>query len=348
MTKLIRIGDRSDQVADVQSRLRNLGFEIEDDPGSFGETTKRAVMAFQQRRDILVDGIIGPNTWDELVEASWRLGDRALYLRHPMLRGDDVLLLQDRLNALGFDAGKSDGIYGHETATAVRGFQREYGTREDGIFGLESYAALEGLRVNRPGVSAALREQLRHKGAGGLRGALVVVDPGHGGEDLGRTGLGGLHEADACWRLATQLAERLVAAGASVRFTRTEGHGPDSSTRAALANELGADLFLSLHLNYHEEPTAEGASTYHFRSSRAGEALADKIQSELVKLGLKDGRSHARSYAILRETRMPAVLIEPVFITNPDEEKKLEDDGFVWLLADAVTIGVRRHFDEGF
>jgi N-acetylmuramoyl-L-alanine amidase len=103
---------------------------------------------------------------------------------------------------------------------------------------------------------------------------------------------------------------------------------------------------VSLHLNTHDEPTPEGASTFYFGGSRSGEALADKILDELTALGLRDCRSHARSYTILKETRMPAVLVEPVFITNPDEEKRLEDLDFRSMLAAALARGIIRYFHD--
>lgn len=347
MKRLIREGERSPEVADVQARLRALGYKIEDDPGRFGPGTTAAVRTFQQDRSILVDGIIGPNTWGQIVEASWFLGDRDLYLKHPPMRGDDVASLQERLNALGFNAGKEDGIFGVDTDEAVRAFQKEYGVAGDGIFGLVSHAALLGLRVDRPGTSAHLREELRRIEKRGLSGATIVVDPGHGGEDTGDVTSSGVTEADACWQVATRLADRLASFGARVRFTRNEAEGPEASVRAAKANEIDADLFLSIHLNGHAESTAEGASTYYFGGSRAGESVADQIQEQLVRLGLRDCRSHARSYPILRETRMPAVLIEPVFISNPDEAKRLEDHEFLGTVANAIAIAVRRHFELG-
>ena len=345
MNKLIREGDRSNEVADVQSRLRALGYKIEDEAGSFGAATVAAVRAFQQDRGILVDGIVGPHTWGQIVEASWYLGDRDLYLKHPMMRGDDVAALQGRLNALGFDAGKQDGIFGVATDRAVRAFQKEYGVAGDGIFGLVSHSALMGLRVDRPGTSAHLREELRRSEKRGIVTAMVVIDPGHGGEDPGAVTRTGLTEADACWAVATRLADRLASFGAKVRFSRTEPENPDMSERAMRANEIDADVFLSIHLNEHAEPTAEGSSTYYFGGSRAGESLADQIQEQLTRLGLRDCRSHARSYPILRETRMPAVLVEPVFISNPDESKRLEDHEFLSNVADAIAAGVRRFFE---
>lgn len=345
MNNLIREGDRSKKVADVQSRLRTLGYKIEDEAGSFGAATVAAVRAFQQDRGVLVDGIVGPDTWEQIVEASWYLGDRDLYLKHPAMRGDDVATLQSRLNALGFDAGKEDGIFGVDTDRAVRAFQKEYGVAGDGIFGLVSHSALMGLRVDRPGTSAQLREELRRSERRGIAAATVMIDPGHGGDDPGGITADGLTEADACWAIATRLADRLASLGAKVRFTRNEPEAPDTSERAVRANEIDADVYLSIHLNEHAEPTAEGSSTYYFGGSRAGEALADQVQEQLTRLGLRNCRSHARSYPVLRETRMPAVLIEPVFITNPDEAKRLEDQEFLSNVADAIAAGVRRFFE---
>ncbi len=345
MRGLIREGDRSQEVADVQSRLRALKLRVDDEGGYFGPSTKQAVREFQQQRGILVDGIVGPNTWNELVEASWRLGDRPLYLKVPVLRGDDVLALQTRLNALGFDAGREDGIFGRSTDEGVRAFQREYGVMEDGIFGHASHAALLGLRVDRAGTASRLREELRRVERG-LSGATVMVDPGHGGADPGEIGPNGSSEADICWRLALKLAERLARLGARTRFTRTEVEAPDPSERARRANAADADLYIGLHLNAHTGAgSAEGATTFHFGGSRSGEELADKLQEELVALGFKDCRSHARSYPVLRETRMPAVLVEPGFITNADDEKRLNDPDVLSAVADSIARGIARFYE---
>ena len=346
MRSLIREGDTSAQVADVQARLRALGYEIEEPTGSFGRRTKYAVRAFQQRRGLLADGIVGPDTWNALVEAGWRLGDRVLYLKNPPMRGDDVMTLQARLNALGFDSGREDGIFGRDTYNAVRAFQHEYAIPEDGIFGGRSRAALEGLRIDRPQTAASLREELKLSERPDARTALVVVDPGHGGEDRGDVAAGGDTEADVCWDIANRLARALADGGSRVRFTRTEAEGPDAQERARRANGWGADMFLSLHLNSHSEPTAEGASTYYWPASRSGELLADAIKDELVDLGSRDCRSHPRTYSILRETRMPAVLIEPAFITNPDEAKLLMDPDFRSTIATSIASAVRRYFSR--
>jgi N-acetylmuramoyl-L-alanine amidase len=368
VTDLIRSGDRSEEVADVQSRLRALSFVVDDEPGAFASSTLLAVKTFQQQRGLIADGIVGPDTWSQLVEAGWRLGDRILYMRYPAFRGDDVLTLQARLNALGFDAGQEDGIFGIDTDQAVKSFQREYGVAEDGIVGPHTTTALTGLRIDRPETAAALREELRRSEHEGIHQALVAIDPGHGGNDRGggfgepaegsgteengrvvaRRGSGGISvmtEADLCWDLASRLAERLARQGARVRFTRLEAENPDSSTRAERANEISADIFISLHFNAHTEPTAEGSSTYFWRTSRAGAQLAELIQDELSHLGLKDCRSHSGSLKILRETGMPAVLVEPAYLTNPDDAKRLEDPDFRTAVADSLAVAVRRYFE---
>ena len=86
-----RSGEKGEAVADLQRRLARLDLPTAPDPdGFFGAGTKAAVEGFQYRRGLRVDGVCGPQTWAALVEAGLRLGDRFLYLRRPMLRGDDV------------------------------------------------------------------------------------------------------------------------------------------------------------------------------------------------------------------------------------------------------------------
>jgi N-acetylmuramoyl-L-alanine amidase len=119
------MGAEGPAVADLQRRLSRLGLPLGiDHEGTFGPGTRAAVEAFQHRRGLRIDGVCGPQTWSALVEAGCRLGDRFLYRRSPMLRGDDVAELQQRLSALGFDTGRVDGIFGDQTSIALGDFQR--------------------------------------------------------------------------------------------------------------------------------------------------------------------------------------------------------------------------------
>ena len=82
-------GETGEAVRDLQRRLAALGLDTSpDEPGEFGLATEGAVRAFQQQRGLVVDGLCGPQTWAALVESGFSLGDRTLYFRQPMLRGE--------------------------------------------------------------------------------------------------------------------------------------------------------------------------------------------------------------------------------------------------------------------
>ena len=185
MPDVLRPGIRGEAVRDLQQRLGRSGLaSAPDDTGEFGEGTERAVRAFQSRRSLRVDGIVGRQTWSSLVESGYALGDRLLYLRRPMLRGDDVGELQLRLNALGFDAGREDGIFGDETHEALLEFQRAAGLPADGICGTTTIDALERVGSLAGGSAAGLRERERLRAGprrlAGRRG-LRRGGPGPGG-----------------------------------------------------------------------------------------------------------------------------------------------------------------------
>ena len=348
----LTLGARGDAVLDVQGRLTALGCHIDpSEHGEFGPSTKQAVQEFQQRRHLLVDGVVGDDTWEELVEAGYSLGDRLLYLRYPYDRGDDVRALQASLNVLGFDVGREDGIFGQRTDRAVRQFQRNVGLPPDGIVGTTTIEAVARLRPvgPGPGLSTVREGEVLRRMSASLHGARIAIDAGHGPGDPGAQGPSGLLEADATLLLAAALLDELTGRGAAPFLLRHGGSDPSVSARADQANELGAEVLISLHLNSHPESAAEGASTYYYGRegwfSQAGQRLAEVIQESLVaRLERKDGRTHAKSLPLLRETQMPAVQVEPCFITNPAEEALLRDENFRREVARALTDAIERFF----
>jgi peptidoglycan hydrolase-like protein with peptidoglycan-binding domain len=114
--------------------------------GVFLGMTREAVTAFQNERGLSEDGIVGTETWSALVDSTFTLGDRMLYLRLPHFHGSDVKELQEALNTLGFSCGYADEIFGAFTEHAVREFQRNSGQPDDGIVGPDTVRALDSLR----------------------------------------------------------------------------------------------------------------------------------------------------------------------------------------------------------
>jgi hypothetical protein len=146
--KPIREGDRGVAVEDVQRRLITLGVDLGPTgvDGVFLGATCAAVREFQRARGLDEDGEVGAHTWAALVDATFALGDRLIYLRYPYLHGADVRALQGALNALGFACGAADGIFGAYTEGAVRDFQSNTGLGADGIVGPDTVRAIDGLR----------------------------------------------------------------------------------------------------------------------------------------------------------------------------------------------------------
>lgn len=351
---IIQRGDRGEAVRDVQSRLTALGYRIDQselEQDRFDGSTEGAVRAFQQDRGLLVDGLMGHDTWGELVEAGYSLGDRVLYLRLPPFRGDDVRTLQRRLDTLGFDPGREDGIFGRDTDRAVRAFQWNVGLNPDGIVGATSLQALARLRaaVAGPG-RTEVRESETLRSPSSLEGRSIAVDAGHGPSDPGEVGPGGLVEQEATFSIAEQLAAELERRGAKPILLREPGLDPPVEERIDRANTSGADLVVSIHLNSHSDPAAEGASCFYYGRlgsvSVAGRALAELVQDAITsRLGLKDGRAHPKAFSMLRETRMPAIHIEPCFITNPSEERLLAEGKLVHDLAVTIADAIARYFE---
>jgi len=289
----LELGDEGEAVTDVQQRLADLGFSPGvDTRGSFREGTRAAVEAFQYRRGLRVDGVCGRQTWSALVEAGRQLGDRFLYRRSPMLRGDDVAELQQRLSALGFDTGRVDGIFGDLTSAALGEFQRNAGIPVDGIAGATTVSALLRFGSRHDGselVSAVRdRENLR-QAPRTLAGRRVSL-----GEE------GGLGPTVGAVR------RLLVSQGAVV----TTHHHPDGSVQAAEANAAAAEVYVGVRLGVVEGCSASYYAGYRY-SSPGGRRLAELLHLALSKtLGLPDGGSHGMSLPLLRETRMPAVICE--------------------------------------
>ena len=346
--QLYRLGDTGPAVIDIQATLTGLGL-LAGAPVDFDAATDRAVREFQQRRGLSVDGTVGPETYRALAAAHWSLGDRLLSLATRPFVGDDVAMLQERLLALGFDSGRADGVFGPRTEGALRGLQKEYGLLADGTCGPATLRALRQLgRHVTGGRPQVLREtEALHRSGAALPGKIVVVDPGHGGADRGATGHG-LEEAAIVEDLAARLEGRLTAVGVRALLTRGVDSCPTDAERARFANDAGADLLLSLHVDRSPSPRCHGVASYHFGASRGttstvGEQLASLVQREVVaRTDLLDCHVHEKTWELLRLTRMPVVRLELGHLTHPGDAARLADPAFRDTVAEAVLVAVQR------
>ncbi|SDT73720.1 N-acetylmuramoyl-L-alanine amidase [Actinoplanes derwentensis] len=360
----IRRGDSGPAVSEIRSILVGLELLAGAEPDVvdevvFDEALEGAVRAFQQSRGLGIDGMVGNETWGALDAARWRLGARALFHSVPdALVGEDVRTLQERMLEMGYDAGRPDSVYGARTARAVAQFQREVGLVPDGSCGPQTMKALR--RLGRKVVGGRpqwLREAEAFRQSGpNLVGKTIVIDPGHGGgTDTGVLVPDGplrWNEADLVFDLASRLEGRLSAAGMRVHLTR--GPSPaapmSGAERAALANTLGADLLISLHLDEHESPAAEGVATYHYGtgnglSSTVGERLANLVQREIVvRTGMNDCRTHAKGWDLLRLTRMPTVRVDLGYLTSKTDRERLIDPESREQLVEALLAAVQRMY----
>jgi N-acetylmuramoyl-L-alanine amidase len=340
----LTVGATGSAVLDVQARLVGLGYPIaRSERGRFGPQTESAVKVFQIRRGLSPDGIVGAQTWRELVEAGWTLGSRTLYLRRPPMRGDDVRELQRRLNALGFDAGKDDGIFELSTQEAVHEFQRNAGLpTSDGIAGHETFEALDRLRRRiGPGSKAEIRERILRELAVGLEGRTIFLDPAHGGGDTGMvTGLG-IPEAYIVYRVAEAAAERLEALGGFPILSRAVQHGPGDEQRCEIANGAEADLAVSFHLACRPEPGPTVAFWSVERThSNSGRDLAEAV-GEALRPRLGGAQLLGRNLPFLRQTQMPAVTLD---LHTEGNEPLLAEDTYLHSLGEAVADGINNYF----
>ena len=193
----------------------------------------------------------------------------------------------------------------------------------------------------------------------------ICLDPGHGGRDTGNR-VGSHNEKTYTLALARELRDQLLDLGFQVFLTRNDDYYVDLPFRPALANQRGADLFVSLHFNATESEMNEvrGLETYAITpvgacsSNAQGEGanfgptsanhnekksllLAYQVQKSLVRnLGAPDRAVRRARYWVLRDATMPAILVEGGYMTNPVEGLRIFDAGYRRLMARAIVQGI--------
>ncbi|MEW5762947.1 MAG: N-acetylmuramoyl-L-alanine amidase [Bacillota bacterium] len=186
-----------------------------------------------------------------------------------------------------------------------------------------------------------------------LAGKTVVVDAGHGGTDPGVVGPSGVPEKDITLAVARRLRDLLRGGGARVIMTREKDEGlgdskrDDLEARVDLANRSEADIFVSIHANSFQEPDEDGAQTFSQPGCIESRRLSHAIQAEIVRLLRNTVRVPKEvDYFLNRQTRMPSVIVEIGFVTNPREERLLVDPTYQGQMAFAIYAGIIKYFAE--
>ncbi|MBN9414729.1 MAG: N-acetylmuramoyl-L-alanine amidase [Candidatus Eremiobacteraeota bacterium] len=189
---------------------------------------------------------------------------------------------------------------------------------------------------------------------GVLSGRRVMIDPGHGGRFPGAVGPAGTQEKDVVLAVSKVLQADLVELGAEVRMTRSTdvevapgaSLRDDLKARVDLANDWPADLLISVHANSAENASAKGTETFHaIKASDRSKTLAKLLQKSMIDdIGLTDCGVKASNFYVIKNTKMPATLVELGFISNPGEEQILADPAMQTRFGHSLSKGVADYF----
>lgn len=185
---------------------------------------------------------------------------------------------------------------------------------------------------------------------------IIVIDPGHGGEDTGAISQNNVNEKDIVLDISLKLGEKLEENNFKVYFTRKSDKAlgntvrSDIINRAKFINARNADIFLSIHLNGSDIESAKGVESYSRFLDEKSYLLAESIQDELSSIeytkdrGIKE--TNEKSLGILRYTNITGVLLELGFITNSEDEKYLISEEGQDIIVDCILNGILNYFNE--
>ena len=190
----------------------------------------------------------------------------------------------------------------------------------------------------------------------GLRGKVILVDPGHGGSDPGAVGLNGTKEKDFTLKLGLKLRDALVKEGAKVVMTRSgdvDVHSRNATARDELQARVDigvkakADIFVSVHSNASVKREQGGLSTYYYAKTRNDALLAESVQNSLTKGFALDNKGVRQAdFYVTKRSPMPAILLEIAFISNPAEEKLLNSNWFQNKVVACIVEGISNYFGK--
>lgn len=178
-----------------------------------------------------------------------------------------------------------------------------------------------------------------------IKSKIICIDPGHGGTDPGAVN-GAFTEKYAVLSIGTALKKELVKRGYTVYMTRETDVYHTPYQKAKYGNQVGADIFVSIHCNAAASESAHGTETLSYDLDGKSYKLAKAIQESLIAVtNLTDrGVKQRKDLIVLNSTTMPAALVETAFISNKEEKLLLMDEAFRQKIAAAIADGINRYY----
>lgn len=171
----------------------------------------------------------------------------------------------------------------------------------------------------------------------------VFIDAGHGGTDPGALGYG-YRESDLNLQVAKKVESKLKSKGIDVKMSRSSDIFYSLSERAEMANDYGADAFVSIHQNSAEAKSANGIETYYNRKKEEDRPLSNDIQKQVIsQTGANNRGVKNAEFTVLVKSKMISALVECGFITNELEVKKLSDSSYQDKLATGIANGIEEY-----
>ena len=175
---------------------------------------------------------------------------------------------------------------------------------------------------------------------------LVIIDPGHGGQDPGTIGIAGIQEKNVVLPISLEVVEELEKQGIDVRLTRDRDYFVELEGRTDMANDIDADLFVSIHANAINlsRPDVNGLETYYYKSGRR---LAETIHWNILNsVNIRNRNIRRARFFVLRHSTMPAVLVEVGFLTGAEDSSRLKDPNHRSQMAKAIARGIVQYIKE--
>ena len=185
---------------------------------------------------------------------------------------------------------------------------------------------------------------------------LIVIDAGHGGKDPGtQNKTYGYQEKEYTIQTAHYLRRALTQMGYQTLMTRMHDTYVPLETRAEIANQLEADLFVSIHYNHSPKKEVEGVEIYAYKEKKSlssnrvtlSKQLGQRILTRVIEeTGAQSRGLKTENFCVLRETKMPAILIEGGFLSNEKERKKIQNPKYVESIAKGMAEGIDHYLAE--